>query len=60
MWTGYSSIGRTDAATPGNEKEYHRLRRERLEEENKGRGTLEAFDQERETHNKRRESESRE
>ena len=45
---------------PGNEKEYHRVRRGMLEEQNKGRGAIGAFDQERETRDKRRESESRE
>ena len=41
----------------GNEKEYHRVRRGVLEEQNKGRG---AFDQEWETRDKCRKSESRE
>ena len=36
---------------PGNE-EYHRVRRGMLEEQNKGRGTIGAFDQERETRDK--------
>ena len=45
---------------PGNEKEYHRVRRGMLEEQNKGRGTIGTFDQEWETRNKHRESESRE
>ena len=43
-----------------NEKEYHRVRRGMLEEQNKGRGAIGAFDQERETRDKRRESESQE
>ena len=45
---------------PGNEKEYHRVRQGMLEEQNKGRGAIGTFDQERETRDKRRESESRE
>ena len=45
---------------PGNEEEYRRVRRGRLEEENKGRGAMGTFDQERETRDRRRESESRE
>ena len=45
---------------PGNEEEYHRMRWKLSEEQNKGRGAKGAFDQERETHDRRRESESRE
>ena len=45
---------------PGNEKEYHRVRRGMLEEQNKGRGAIGAFSQERETRDKHRESESQE
>ena len=45
---------------PGNQEEYHRMRRKMSEEQNKGRGTKGAFDQEQETRNQRRESESRE
>ena len=45
---------------PGNEEEYHRMRWKLLEEQNKGRGAIGAFNQERETRDKRRESESRE
>ena len=45
---------------PGNEKEYHQVRRGMLEEQNKGRGAIGTFDQERETRDKCRESESRE
>ena len=45
---------------PGNEEEYHRMRRKMSEEQNKGRGAKGAFDQERETRNQHRESESRE
>ena len=42
----------------GNEKEYHRVKWGRLEEENKGRGAMGAFDQERETRDRCWESES--
>ena len=45
---------------PGNEEEYHRMRRKMSEEQNKGRGARGAFDQERETCDQRRESESQE
>ena len=45
---------------PGNEEEYHRVRQGMLEEQNKRRGTIGTFDQEWETHDKCRESESRE
>ena len=45
---------------PGNEKEYHRVRQGMLEEQNKGRGAIGTFDQEQETRDKCRESESRE
>ena len=34
---------------PGNEEEYHRVRRGMLEEQNKGRGAIGTFEQERET-----------
>ena len=44
---------------PGNE-EYHRVRQKMLEEQNKGRGAIGAFNQEWETHDKCQESESRE
>ena len=37
---------------PGNEEEYHRVRRKMLEEQNKGRGTIGAFNHERETRDK--------
>ena len=43
---------------PGNEEEYHRMRRKMSEEQNKGRGTEGTFDQEWETRDQRRESES--
>ena len=42
---------------PGNE-EYHQMRRKMSEEQNKGRGAQGTFNQERETHDQRRESES--
>ena len=45
---------------PGNEKEYHRVRQEMLEEQNKERGAIGTSDHEHETHDRRRESESRE
>ena len=45
---------------PGNEKEYHRVRQEMLEEQNRKRGAIGASDHERETRDRRRESESRE
>ena len=45
---------------PGNEEEYHRMRRKLLEEQSKGKDAQGAFDQERETCDRRRESESRE
>ena len=45
---------------PGNEKEYHRVRQEMLEEQNKERGAIGTSDHERETHDRRQESESRE
>ena len=45
---------------PGNEEEYHRMRRKMSEEQNKGRGAEGTFDQERETRDWRWESESRE
>ena len=44
----------------GNEKEYHRVRRGMLEEQNKGRDAIGTFDQEWETRDKCWESESRE
>ena len=44
---------------PGNEEEYHRMR-QKMSEQNKGRGAEGAFDQERETCDQRRESESQE
>ena len=43
---------------PGNEKEYHRVRQEMLEEQNKERGAIGASDHECETRDRRRESES--
>ena len=45
---------------PGNEDEYRRMRQKLAEEQNKGRGTQGAFNQERETRDQRRESESHE
>ena len=44
----------------GNEKEYHRVRQEMLEEQNKERGTIGISDHEHETRDRRQESESRE
>ena len=43
---------------PGNEEEYHRMRRKMSEEQNRGRGAEGAFDQERETRDQCQESES--
>ena len=43
---------------PGNKDEYRRLRQKLAEEQNKGRGAQGTFNQERETHDQRRESES--
>ena len=45
---------------PGNEEEYHRMRRKMSEEQNNGRGAEGTFDQEWETRDQCRESESRE
>ena len=42
----------------GNEDEYHRLRQKLTEEQNQGRGAQGAFNQEQETRDQRRESES--
>ena len=45
---------------PGNEEEYRLMRQKLAEEQNKGRGAQGALYQERETHDQRRVSESRE
>ena len=58
MWTDWRSIGENRCRHPGNEDEYRLMRQKLAEEQNKGRGTTGAFNQERETRDQRRESES--